>query len=51
MNIIAINGLEITLGCFVNLHIKMACVHNGIFAKISSYYNVITYWSIDINAF
>ena len=29
----------------------MACVHNGIFAKISSCYNAITHWSIAINAF
>ena len=29
----------------------MTCVHNGIFAKISSYYNAIRYWSIAINAF
>ena len=50
MNIIAINGYEMTLGCFVNLHIKMACVYNGISAKISNYYNAITHWSIAINA-
>ena len=29
----------------------MACVSNGIFAKINSYYNAITHWSIAINAF
>ena len=51
MNIIVINGKEISLGCFVNLHIKTACVYNGIFAKISNYYNTITHWSIAINAF
>ena len=51
MNIIAVNGWEITLGCFVNLHMKTACVYNGIFAKSNSYYNSITHWSIAINAF
>ena len=30
---------------------KTACVYNGIFAKINSYYNAITHWSIAINAF
>ena len=29
----------------------MACIYNGIIAKINSYYNAITYWSIAINAF
>ena len=29
----------------------MACVQNGIFAKINSYYNAITHWSIAINVF
>ena len=33
---------KITLGCFVNLHTKMACVPNGIFAKINKYYDSIT---------
>ena len=51
MNIIAVNGWEITLGCFVNLHKKTTCIYNGIFAKINSYYNAIAYWSIAINAF
>ena len=51
MNIIAINGREITLGCFINLHIKTARVYNGKFIKINNYYNAITHWSIAINAF
>ena len=42
---------EISLGCFINLHKKMACVYNGIFAKIINYYDNITHWSIAINAF
>ena len=29
----------------------MACIDNGIFAKINSYYDTITHWSIAINAF
>ena len=43
MDIIAVNGQEISLGCFVNLHKKTACVYIGIFAKISNYYVTITY--------
>ena len=43
MDIIAVNGQEISLGCFVNLHMKMACVPNGIFAKINKYYDSITH--------
>ena len=43
MDIIAVNGQEISLGCFVNLHTKMACVPNGIFAKINKYYDSITH--------
>ena len=42
MDIIAVNGQEISLGCFVNLHMKTACVPNGIFAKINKYYDSIT---------
>ena len=42
MDIIAINGQEISLGCFVNLHTKAACVSNGIIAKINKYYVSIT---------
>ena len=42
MDIIADNGQEISLGCFVNLHTKTACVPNGIFAKINKYYVSIT---------
>ena len=42
MDIIAGNGQEITLGCFVNFHTKMACVSNGIIAKINKYYVSIT---------
>ena len=41
--IIAVNGQEISLGCFVNLHTKTACVPNGIFAKINKYYDSITH--------
>ena len=51
MNIIAVNGWKITLGCFINLHKKMACIANGILAKINSYYDTIIHWSIAINAF
>ena len=43
MDIIAVNGQEISLGCFVNLHMIMACVPNGIFAKINKYYDSITH--------
>ena len=43
MNIIAVNGQEISLGCFVNLHTKTTCVPNGIFAKINKYYVTITH--------
>ena len=43
MDIIADNGQEISLGCFVNLHMKTACVPNGIFAKINKYYVSITH--------
>ena len=43
MDIIAVNGQEISLGCFVNLHTKTACVPNGIFAKINKYYDSITH--------
>ena len=42
MDIIAVNGQEISLGCFVNLHTKTACVSNGIIAKINKYYVSIT---------
>ena len=42
MDIIAVNGQEISLGCLVNLHTKTACVSNGIFAKINKYYGSIT---------
>ena len=43
MNIIAVNGCEITLGCFVNLHKKTACIYNEIFTKTNSNYNAITH--------
>ena len=43
MDIIAVNGQEISLGYFVNLHAKTACVPNGIFAKINKYYDSITH--------
>ena len=29
----------------------MVCIDNGTFAKINSYYDTITHWSIAINAF
>ena len=41
MDIIAVNGQEISLGYFVNLHKKTVYVYNGIFAKISNYYDTI----------
>ena len=43
MDIIADNGQETSLGCFVNLHTKTACVPNGIFTKINKYYVSITH--------
>ena len=43
MDIISVNGQEISLGCLVNLHMKTACVSNGIFAKINKYYDSITH--------
>ena len=43
MNIIVINGQEITLGSFVNLHGKTVYVYNGIFTKINKYYDIIPY--------
>ena len=43
MDIIAVNGYEISLGGFVNLHMKTARVPNGIFAKINKYYVSITH--------
>ena len=43
MDIIVGNGQEITLGCFVNLNTKTACVSNGIIAKINKYYDSITH--------
>ena len=42
MDIIAVNGQEISLGCFVNSHTKAACVSNGIIVKINKYYVSIT---------
>ena len=50
MDIIADNGQEISLGCFANLHTKMVCVRNGLFAKINKYYLFYYTWSIAINA-
>ena len=47
----AVNGPELSLGCFVNLHKKTVYVYNGIFVKISNYYDTIMHWSIAINAF
>ena len=41
MDLIAVNGQEITLGCFINLHEKMACADNGLFLEINYYYHVI----------
>ena len=48
MNVIATNGQEITLGCLVNLHEKTVYTYNGIFAKISKYYDAISHglWKI-----
>ena len=42
MDIIAVNGQEISLGCFVNLHTKTVRVRNGLFVKINKYYVSIT---------
>ena len=42
MDIIAINGQEISLGCFVNSHTKTVRVRNGLFVKINKYYVSIT---------
>ena len=38
MDIIAVNGQEISLGRFINLHTKTVCVRNGLFTKIDKYY-------------
>ena len=38
MDIIAVNGQEISLGHFINLHTKKVCVRNGLFTKIDKYY-------------
>ena len=51
MDIIAVNGQEISLGYFVNLHKKTVYVYNGIFAKISNYYVTITYGLLQIMHF
>ena len=51
MDIIADNGQEISLGCFVNLHTKTACVSNGIFAKINKYYVSITHGLLQVMHF
>ena len=51
MNVIAINGQKITLGCFVNLHEKTIYTNNGIFTKISKYYDVISYGLYNIMHF
>ena len=48
MNIIAVNGSEITLGYFVNLHEKMVYTHNGILTKINKYYDAIIYGLLQI---
>ena len=48
MNIIVVNGQEISLGCFVNLHKKTVYAYNGIIVTISNYYDTITQWSIAI---
>ena len=48
MDIIAVNGQEISLGCFVNLHTKTACVPNGIFAKINKYNVSITHGPLQL---
>ena len=40
-----------SLGCFVNLHTKTACVPNGIFAKINKYYDSITHGLLQLMHF
>ena len=42
MDIIADNGQEISLCCFINLHTKTVGVRNGLFVKINKYYASIT---------
>ena len=51
MNIIAINGHEISLGGLVNLHEKTVYTYNGIFAKINNYYDFISYRHLKIMHF
>ena len=51
MNIITVNGSEISLGCFVNLHKKMIYTYNGIIVKISNYYGAITYGLLQVMHF
>ena len=48
MNIIALNGQEISLGCFVNLHEKTVYTYNGICTKINKYYDAIPYGLLKI---
>ena len=51
MDIIAVNGSEISLGCLVNLHKKMVYAYNGIIAKINNYYVTITYGLLQLMHF
>ena len=51
MNIIAVNGQEITLGHFVTLHEETVYTHNGIFTKINKDYDTITYGLLQIMHF
>ena len=51
MDIITVNGSEISLGCFVNLHKKMIYAYNEIIVKISNYYDAITYGLLQVMHF
>ena len=51
MDIISVNGSEISLGCFVNLHKKTIYASNGIIVKISNYYDAITYGLLQVMHF
>ena len=51
MDIITVNGSEISLGCFVNLHKKMIYAYNGLIVKISNYYDATTYGLLQVMQF
>ena len=51
MDIITVNGSEISLGCFFNLHKKTIYAYNGIIVKISNYYDAITYGLLQVMHF